>query len=192
MGRSVLGGLVVACAFAIGVQPAATAQPKGDGLRQCFGDTISQEEMEMDCVKVEGGEWTPVGGSEDVSSWFGTFLFVGLLLALLPAFVGASLAKDAGVAGAAGFGIGLVGSWIGVIGLYLYGHSQKRGTPVVQAGPRAAAESPGMGPVVGAGSPAPEPSTAAERLKTLKDLLDQGLITQAEYDARRAATIEAL
>ncbi|HEV2757727.1 MAG TPA: SHOCT domain-containing protein [Actinomycetota bacterium] len=174
MGRKALGGLVIACALASA--PAAGAQVKDDGLRQCFGDVISQKEAQMDCVKVGDGEWTPVGGSDPVSSAFGTFVFFVLLLSLVPAAAGAMFAKEAGVPAAGGFAIGLFGSWVGVIGLYLYGHSQRRGSPVIQVG-RPAGTNAG---------------TAAERLKTLKDLLDQGLITQAEYDERRAAAIETL
>ena len=40
-------------------------------------------------------------------------------------------------------------------------------------------------------SPAPAPSAAA-RLEELKGLLDQGLVTQAEYDERRAAIIGSI
>lgn len=41
-------------------------------------------------------------------------------------------------------------------------------------------------------APAPAPAPAAQRLVELKDLLDGGLITQAEYDDRRTAVIEGL
>ena len=37
--------------------------------------------------------------------------------------------------------------------------------------------------------PAPTQGTAESRLKQLKSLLDQGLVTQAEYDERRAAIL---
>lgn len=58
-----------------------------------------------------------------------------------------------------------------MIGLYLYGHSQKRTSSALETRPA-------------------EP--AADRLKNLQKLLDEGLITQEEYQARRAATIESL
>jgi hypothetical protein len=191
MRRKVLGGLVAALAAAIALQTAAQAQPRDSGLRECFGDVITQEEAEMSCVKFEGGEWTPVSRPDGVSNMFGTFVFFGILLSLVPAAAGAMLAKDAGLSPGAGFGIGLFGSWLGVIGMYLYGHSQRRGTSVVQIGSTATA--PGAGPAVGAESEtAAEPQAAAERLRTLKDLLDQGLITQAEYDERRRAAVESL
>ena len=42
-------------------------------------------------------------------------------------------------------------------------------------------------------SPAPGPApSAAARLEELKGLLDQGLVTQAEYDERRAAIIGSI
>lgn len=40
--------------------------------------------------------------------------------------------------------------------------------------------------------PAPIPATAAQRLAELKTLLDDGVITQAEHDARRQAIIDAI
>lgn len=41
-------------------------------------------------------------------------------------------------------------------------------------------------------TPTPASTPAAERLTELKGLLDTGLITQAEYDARRTAIIDAV
>ena len=41
-------------------------------------------------------------------------------------------------------------------------------------------------------APAPEARDASTRLAELKSLLDQGLVTQAEYDARRQAIIDAV
>lgn len=41
-------------------------------------------------------------------------------------------------------------------------------------------------------APGVEPRSAAVRLAELKSLLDQGLITQAEYDERRQAIIDAV
>lgn len=187
--------LVAGAALAILLQaPAGAQRPDDPGLRKCMREinTIEAIDAGMSCQKVGGGEWQPVSdGSSipDVESMFGTFIFVGLLLSLFPAFIGASLSKDAGVSGAAGFGIGLVGSWVGVIGLYLYGHSQRRGNPVITIGRQADA---GGGPAVGTKREPPEPEAPAERLRALKDLLDQGLITQAEYDERRKATVDSL
>ena len=42
------------------------------------------------------------------------------------------------------------------------------------------------------GQPAPPPRSAAERLTELKSLLDQGMITQAEYDEKREAIVGSL
>lgn len=98
------------------------------------------------------------------------FFFVGILLALAPGFVGLALAPSANVPGIVGFLIGLFGSWLGVIGLYLYGHSQRQKAPAVEIG-----------------RPAP-----ADRLRALQKLLDEGLITQEEYEARRRATVDDL
>lgn len=182
MVRNGVCAALLACAVAGAVaSPAAAAQRKGDGLRQCFGDEISLEEMQMQCVKAPGGEWEAIDHDSAVTTGFAMFFFFAILLGLLPGFIGGTMSKDAGVPWPAGFAIGLFGSWIGVIGLYLFGQSRKQGTPVIQTGVKRSSPH-----ATGAGS------TAAERLKTLKDLLDQGLITQAEYDEGRAKTIEGL
>lgn len=188
--------LVAGAALVILLQPSAAAQPPDDpGLRKCLREIGL--EPGAHCESSGDGEWRPAGGGPqlgDVDSLFGTFIFIGLLLSLLPAFVGAAISKDAGVSGAAGFGIGLVASWIGVIGLYLYGHSQRQGRPLITSGPATApATEEGMGPAVGGTTEGPPESNApADRLRALRDLRDQGLITQEEYEERRSATLDSL
>lgn len=188
--------LVAGAALVVVLQPPVAAQPPDDpGLRRCLRQITI--ESGAHCEKGPGGEWQPAGGGsqlDDVESLFGTFVFIGLLLSLLPAFVGAAISKDAGVSGAAGFGIGLVASWVGVIGLYLYGHSQRQGRPLITSGPATApATREGMGPAVGGTTEGPPESNApADRLRALRDLRDQGLITQEEYEERRSATLDSL
>jgi hypothetical protein len=46
-------------------------------------------------------------------------------------------------------------------------------------------------PNLSASSPAPQPDSE-DRLKKLKELFDKGLITQDEYDRRRAAVLQTL
>ena len=161
----------------------AVAQGRG-ALRECFGPgPLSAEEAQMQCVKYEGGEWQPVGGTDVTAgpeeTVFSSIVFLALLLSLVPAFAGAALASSAKISPVVGFLIGLFGSWVGLIALYLYGHSQSRSSDTTGAG--SAVE----------GS-VPDATDAAERLRTLQDLLDQGLITQDEYRARRQAAIDAL
>jgi hypothetical protein len=184
MRRAFVGIMVVVAGLLAG--GSAAAQPEGDAFEQCYGpDGPSLEEVETTkCVKHGDGPWQRVDdsggfGGAGSDGMFGTFVFFAFLLSLVPAFAGAAVASSANVWGVAGFFIGLFGSWIGVIGLYLYGHSQKRGSPVTQTGP--AVEKSG-----------PDPSGAADRLRTLQDLLDQGLISQEEYRARRQAAVDSL
>jgi hypothetical protein len=187
--------LVVGAALVILLGPPVGAQPGDDkGLSKCLRQITFEPGAR--CVK-SGDDWKPSGGglsANDPEGLFGTFVFVGLLLSLLPAFVGAAISKDAGVSGAAGFGIGLVASWVGVIGLYLYGHSQRQGRPLITSGPATApATREGMGPAVGGTTEGPPESNApADRLRALRDLRDQGLITQEEYEERRSATLDSL
>ena len=154
--------------------PPASAQGKQDPLTQCFGPgPLTQEEAQMQCVKVGDGEWEPHGGVDLVeggTDWFGGLMILGLFLALVPAFVGYAVADSQNVQGWLGALAGLFFSWLGVIGVYLYGRSQTS-----EAKPAAARES--------------EPS---DRLRRLQDLLSQGLITQKEYDERRTATLDSL
>jgi hypothetical protein len=182
MGRKVLGRALLACVLVFALQGVAVAQPDRGALRKCFGEEISPEELEIDCVKFGDGDWHPVGGTRGESGFLGTFLFFALLLSLVPAFVGVAVSKDAGVAPLVGFAIGLFGSWIGVIILYVSGQSRKASSSVITIGSSSPRET---APDAGPGQP-------AERLRTLKDLLDEGLITQEEYEARRAAAIERL
>lgn len=185
MRKMVLGMAFAGAAVAVAlVVPAAAAQGPDKGwYEECYGeDGPTLEEAEGGCIKVEGGKWQPRNGSDVTSgpsAVFGGFLFFAILLALVPAFIGAALASSAKIPGIAGFGIGLVGSWVGVIGLYLYGHSQSRTSTVIQTGPAVERT-------------ARDTSSAAERLRTLQDLLDQGLITEEEYRARRQAAVDSL
>lgn len=100
LSRLVVALVVVAATAAPGI---ATAQ---DGLEQCFGKEISQREAQMDCVKMPGGEWTPVGGGETGMPGRGAFFVFAIFLALIPAFAGMALAPDANVSPVAGFGSG--------------------------------------------------------------------------------------
>ena len=97
------------------------------------------------------------------------FLFAALML--LPGFIGAAAASWARVSLLIGFFIGLFGSWVGIIALYLYGHSQRRASAV---SPRVV-------------TPSPE-----DRLRALRALLDEGLISEEEYERRRQAAVDAL
>ncbi len=106
-------------------------------------------------------------------------MFFAILLSLVPGFAGAAVSSSANISPLAGFLIGTFGSWVGVIALYFYGHSQRRASAVA-----------GAGTAVEAKRSAPE--GAAERLRTLQELLDQGLITQEEYRARRQAAVDSL
>ena len=47
-------------------------------------------------------------------------------------------------------------------------------------------------PTEPASTPTEVPATTAERLRELRSLLDEGLITQAEHDARRRAIIDSV
>lgn len=161
---------------------AASAQPEGDWYEQCYGrDGPTLEEMETShCVKVGDGEWRPApsGRGPGMSFGFGEIVFFGILLSLVPGFVGAAVGSSAGLSTGAGFLIGIFGSWIGIIAMYLYGHSQKQSSVISRREPS---------------EPSPaNPDSTAERLRTLQDLFDQGLITQEEYTARRSAAIEGL
>jgi hypothetical protein len=141
----------------------------GDALDQCFGPgPLTQEEAQMTCVKTGDGEWHAEGGPGG-GSGLGSFVLLGLFLALLPAIVGMTVAGSQGMSSGFGFAVGLFFSWLGVIGLFLYGVSQTSKA-------EASAESV-------------DPET---RLQKLQHLLDQGLITQQEYDTRRAAAVESL
>jgi hypothetical protein len=181
--------MIVVAAGLLAGGPAA-AQPEGDAFEQCYGpDGPTLEEAETTkCVKHGDGPWQRVDDSggfgrldgEGFGIGFGEIVLIAFLLALVPGAAGAAVAPSANVSHASGFLIGTFGSWLGVIGLYLYGHSQGR----------TQRPSSGGGPEVEAKRP---PSKdAAERLRTLQDLLDQGLISQDEYRARRQAAVDSL
>ena len=184
MRRTALGlTIVTSLLFFVGASSAA--QPAGDWHRQCYGpDGPTLEEAQTTkCVKHGDGPWERVEvDSSSPGFGFGEVFLIAILLALAPGFVGAAVSSSANISPVAGFLIGTFGSWLGVIALYLYGHFQ-RGAPQ-------AATASGAGPAVEAQPPPPE--SAAERLRRLQELLDQGLITQDEYRARRQAAIDAL
>lgn len=181
MRKTAMGIAMVAVLLLVG--GSAAAQPEGDWRRQCYGPGgPTLEELETTkCVKHGDGQWERVTDSDfpGMGFGFGEIILIGIVLALVPGFVGASVASSANISPGAGFLIGTFGSWIGVITLYLYGHYQKR-TPAFDVG----------GPAVERGRPARE--DPAERLRKLQELLDQGLITQEEYRARRQAAIDGL
>ena len=179
MRRTVLGIMVVAVVLLVG--GAAAAQPEGDWREQCYGpDGPSIEEVgTTKCVKYGDGPWERVEDSGGFGIGFGEIVFFAILLSLVPAFAGAAMAVSAKVPAVAGFFTGLFLSWAGVIGLYLYGHWQTKSSPSIETGPAVERSTP-------------DPSSAADRLRTLQDLLDQGLISQEEYRTRRQAAVDSL
>jgi hypothetical protein len=187
MRRTVVGIMVVAAVLLVG--GAAGAQPDGDAFEQCYGpDGPTLEEAETTkCVKHGDGPWQRVDDSggfggldgEGFGIGFGEIVLFAFVLSLVPGFAGAAVAPSANVSHASGFLIGTFGSWLGVIGLYLYGHSQGRTPRPSGGGPEVEAKRPPSG-------------DAADRLRTLQDLLDQGLISQEEYQARRQAAVDSL
>lgn len=124
--------VVIALILSVGsVLGLATAQAQGrNALRECFGPgALTMEEAEMKCTKVEGGEWTAVGG-DDRSAGIGGFVFLAILLTLAAAIAGGYVADSVGVSPGLGMFAGLVFSWLGVFGIYLYGDAiRKRSTP---------------------------------------------------------------
>lgn len=106
---------------------------------------------------------------QGVSFGYGEIFFFGALM-LLPGFIGAAVASWARVSLVIGFFTGLLGSWVGIVVLYLYGHSQRRATTAPRVVP-----------------PAPE-----DRLRALRALLDEGLISQEEYETLRQAALDKL
>lgn len=170
--------LVVLCCLA----SLSLAGPAGaDQLQQCIDEGNAQGIDMPTCIENSDGTLTPVsnGGGE-----FGQddgipdgFIVLFVLVFLLGVGVtiwrvsmARKLATDAGMDPGLATGMTLLEE-DGLSATYLA--SSLRGSAQPSAQPA---------------SPAP----AAERLAQLKDLLDRGLITQAEHDERRRAIVDAL
>jgi hypothetical protein len=182
LGRALaaLGG-AVAVLLVGGVAPAYAA---GGTFQQCLDQAVNHNGEPPTCTKVNG-TWV-ASWPEDtaLSGGGGTGAFAFFFVVVIVVAIGTTIWKVSTVqklARQSGMDPGLATQMTlltddGLDATYLA--ASLRQPPAVPPG------SPS--------TPAPTPKTAAERLAELGALRDQGMVTQAEYDERRKAIIDAV
>jgi hypothetical protein len=185
-GRGLLGAFALALLLVVLAPAVASAGNGGGGLQQCINQSMS-------CVKDANGQWVPDdGGGDDGTSDSGIPGFIGVFFVLaIAAGVGITiwrvttartLARQSGMDPNLATQMTLLSGDGGLDATYLAASLRDR-RPAPPSHPDPAPD------------PTPPPAatrSSAERLSELKGLLDQGLVTQAEYDARRTAIIDGV
>ncbi|MFN8190556.1 MAG: SHOCT domain-containing protein [Nocardioidaceae bacterium] len=152
--------------------------PGSDPLQDCIDQGMEQFGQPPTCTEVDG---TFVPSMPDDEGMPGSGLFVVFFLFVIIVGVGSmvwrmstarKIAERSGMDPDLASNMTLLGDH-GLEATYLAANLKQPS----QATPR---------------SPGVEPRSTAVRLAELKSLLDQGLITQAEYDERRQAIIDAV
>jgi hypothetical protein len=182
-----LAGLLVAIVVSMLAVPAwAEHNPSGRGLKfeDCTYPDGEPEDFgfsEDSCTYDEDGHIIDhadrFGDGPDFGSLIAIMFFVGLLWSLVPAVLARNIASSREQPTGAATAIGFFGGWLGLAFVYL---AMKEG-PVFGSG-----QSTGTSQ---RSEPAPSPSDekpAAERLRELTGLRDEGLITSEEFGRRRA------
>ena len=175
LGRRVSALLGAVAALLVGVVGPAFA----GGLQDCMDKAINHNGEPPTCTKVNG-EWVPSWPSDSgpgggVPSGFGVLIFlmilVGIGITVWKVSTARNLAKQSGMDPNLATQMTLL-SDDGLDATYLASSlRQPQAAPAAPAAPQA---------------------SATERLTELTSLLNQGLITQAEYDERRKAIIDAV
>jgi hypothetical protein len=167
---SVVGGTVAALVMS------TASSAFGDSLQECFDQAESHDGEPPTCTEVNG-KWV-ASWPDDVSGGSGGFAFLFILAAVIGiAVVIWKVSTARQLAAGSGMDPGLATQMTlltddGLEATYL------------------AASLRGQSP---ASEPTPaEKATTAKRLAELKGLLDEGQISQAEYDAQRRAIIDAV
>jgi hypothetical protein len=176
------GATVAALAFA-GLLIGAVGPAYAGGLQDCLDQAIDRNGEPPTCTKVNGtwvaswpDETAGLGPSGGIPGAFVAFAVFGLLIAIAVTVWKVStaqkLAKQSGMDPSLATQMTLLTD-DGLDATYLAASLRQPAPP---------AASPTSAP----------PPSAAARLEELKRLLDQGLVTQAEYDERRKAIIDSL
>jgi hypothetical protein len=177
MKRIIVLGVLVLFASALATPAGAQQVPSDDQVQECIGDEPHPEGPPT-CTYDANGNLLSRDFPDDpsASSAFGTFVVVALLWAGVPLVIAAFMAGARGES--VGFAI-LVTAVLGWIGLAIVLYGQRRTLVTTQR-------------VVRDATATVRPTDAAARLRKLDDLLAQGVITQAERDARRAKILDSL
>ena len=141
-----------------------------------------------------GCEWDGEGhvisnsNLDNPTSGLGGLIFLALLWNAIPPFIAAGMASSRSQSVGLAVVVALAFGWLGLAGLYLYwqdkGIRPSQTEPPATFPPTRTAARPTPREVVAAGA-----GRAAERLRELQSLLDEGLIDHSEYAARRRAIL---
>jgi hypothetical protein len=183
---------VAALTLTLGVLLLCSAGPSYAGdFQQCLDQAVNHNGEPPTCTKENGvwvASWPDDGGLGSGSGIPGVFVFLvvvamiaGVGLTIWKVSTARTLARQAGMDPGMATRMTLLTD-DGLDATYLASslRPQQR-------------EQPPPGPVPSASSAPPStPPSASARLQELQSLLDQGLVTQAEYDRRRQAVIDSV
>src|SRR3954469_16636053 len=173
------GGTAAALAAA-GLMAAAGPSYAGDSFQDCINRAIDHNGEPPTCTKVNG-VWVASWPDDSTAGFGGTFAFLvvlalvaGIAITVWKVTTAQKLARQSGMDPGLATQMTLLTD-DGLDATYLASSLRQQTPPPAPASP--------------ASTP---PPAAAARLAELKGLLDQGLVTQAEYDERRRAIIESV
>jgi hypothetical protein len=170
------GGTAVALSL-VALLLGAAPSYAGDTFQDCVDKAIDHNGEPPTCTKVNGS-WVASWPDDSSTAGFGAFvafavfaLIVGIAITVWKVSTAQKLAKQSGMDPGLATQMTLLTD-DGLDATYLASSlRQQQPAPAV---------------------PTPAPLSVAGRLEELKGLLDQGLVTQTEYDERRTAIIDSL
>jgi hypothetical protein len=158
-----------------------------DGLQQCLDKAIDHNGEPPTCTQTANGTWVASWPDDQLGSGGGipgTFvalvvlaIIAGIAITIWKVTTARTLARQSGMSPGLATTMTLLTD-DGLDATYLA--ANLRGSQQAQTAPAAPP------------SPPAAPAPASGRLEELKGLLDRGLVTQAEYDARRQAIIDSV
>jgi hypothetical protein len=177
-----LGRASVTVGGAVGLLALAASPSYADGLQQCMNQAADHNGEPPICTKVNGtwvASWPDSAGPGGVPGIFIALFVIGGMIGL--AMLAWKVTTARKLARQSGMDPGLATQMTlltenGLDATYLASSLRPQGGPTVSP------------PV----APAAPPRDVAGRLAELKSLVDQGLVTQTEYDARRQAIIDSV
>ena len=175
------GRVLATLGFSLTAALLTVAPAYAGGLQDCMDKSIDHNGEPPTCTKVNG-QWVASWPDDSATSGFGGgfvfLLVVGALVAvgllIWRVTTAQKLARQSGMDPGLATQMTLL-SDDGLDATYLASSLRQ---------PPAAAPAPAAAP--------PTPTTPSARLAELRSLLDGGLVTQAEYDARRKAIIDSV
>ncbi len=202
MVRRIVAAVALALVLPVTAAPGALAQSGPDDLQECLEGVNAFEDGVPTCTYQDGKlVRRDFPGQIEVEtrglgSLFAMLFVFALIWSVIPPIAAYQIAKNNGQSTGVAILLGLLLGWVGLLIVYLMGRSDTRYAAhhvIEELGPRPPRPPQPPYPPAPPAPPAPPGGTdVAARLTRLDRLRTDGVVTDEEYAAKRAAIIDAL